>query len=108
MADLISRTTCGTFRDLMTHSIWGRISAVFQDEGFAPNPNCTNEDGSVAASGLPMRAGGRLTTDHPVCLDPPAREADQAGGANVACARSEDRRAFLTGPELVMVFGCGL
>jgi hypothetical protein len=47
MADLISRTTRGMFRDLMTNSTWGRISAAFQDEGFAPNPDCTYEDSSV-------------------------------------------------------------
>ena len=39
--------TRGLFRDLMTGSTFGAISAAFQDEGFAPNPDCTYEDTSV-------------------------------------------------------------
>ncbi len=34
-ADLISRTTRGLFRDLMTGSTIGEINAAFQDELFA-------------------------------------------------------------------------
>jgi hypothetical protein len=44
--ELISRTTRGLFRNLMTSSTLGRISDAFQDEGFAPNPDCTYEDTS--------------------------------------------------------------
>jgi len=39
--ELISRTTRGLFRDLMTNSTVGRIGAAFQDEGFAPSSDCT-------------------------------------------------------------------
>ena len=42
----ISRTTRGVFRDLMTSSTIGQISQAFQDEGFAPNPDCTYQDSS--------------------------------------------------------------
>ncbi len=45
-AELISRTTRGRFRDLMTDSTLGRITAAFQDEGFAPSTTCTYEDSS--------------------------------------------------------------
>jgi hypothetical protein len=45
--ELISRTTRGLFRDLMTGTTLGEIGAAFQDEGFAPNPDCTYEDSSV-------------------------------------------------------------
>ena len=44
---LITRTTGGIFRDLMTDSTVGTISAAFQDEGFAPNPGGTYQDTSV-------------------------------------------------------------
>ena len=44
--DLISRTTRGLFRDLMTSSTLGEIGAAFQDELFAPNPESTYEDSS--------------------------------------------------------------
>jgi hypothetical protein len=46
MGDLISRMTRGLFRDLMTGSTLGEIGAAFQDELFAPNPDCTYEDSS--------------------------------------------------------------
>jgi hypothetical protein len=46
MSDLISRTTRGLFRDLMTSSTLGEIGAAFQDELFAPNPDCTYQDSS--------------------------------------------------------------
>src|SRR6266699_4267340 len=46
MTDLISRTTRGLFRDLMTSSTLGEIGAAFQDELFAPNPDSTYEDSS--------------------------------------------------------------
>jgi len=46
MSDLISRTTRGLFRDLMTGSTLGEIGAAFQDELFAPNPETTYEDSS--------------------------------------------------------------
>lgn len=42
--ELISRTTRGLFRDLMTDSTLGAIGAAFQDEGFAPNPDSTYDD----------------------------------------------------------------
>lgn len=42
----MSRTTLGAFRSLMTDSTVGTIQAAFQDEGFAPNPNCTYQDSS--------------------------------------------------------------
>jgi hypothetical protein len=45
--ELISRTTRGLFRQLMTGSTLGEISAAFEDEGFAPDPDCTYEDSSV-------------------------------------------------------------
>lgn len=44
---LISQTTRGLFRSLMTGSTVGEIAAAFQDEGFAPNPDCTYQDSSV-------------------------------------------------------------
>ena len=47
MPDLVARTTRGIFRDLMTGSTVGAIGAAFQDEGFAPNPECTYRDSSV-------------------------------------------------------------
>jgi hypothetical protein len=46
VGELISRTTRGLFRDLMTGTTLGEIGAAFQDEGFAPNPDCTYEDSS--------------------------------------------------------------
>ena len=45
--ELISRTTRGLFRSLMTGSTVGEIGAAFQDEGFAPDPDCAYEDSSV-------------------------------------------------------------
>jgi Abortive infection C-terminus len=45
--ELVSRTTRGLFRTLMTGSTVGQIAAAFQDEGFAPNPDCTYDDSSV-------------------------------------------------------------
>ena len=45
--ELISRTTRGLFRSLTTGSTVGEIAAAFQDEGFAPNPDCAYEDSSV-------------------------------------------------------------
>ena len=42
----LSRTTLGAFRSLMTDSTVGAIQAAFQDEGFAPNPECAYEDTS--------------------------------------------------------------
>ncbi len=47
MSDLISRTTRGIFRQLMTSSTVGAIGAAFQDEGFASYPDCTYEDSSI-------------------------------------------------------------
>ena len=47
MSDLVSRTTRGLFRDLMTGSTLGEIGAAFQDESFAPSPDCGYEDSSV-------------------------------------------------------------
>src|SRR4051794_36854138 len=52
--ELISSTSRGRFRDLTTGSTQGRITAAFQDEGFAPNPDSTWDDGSVR----------RATTQH--------------------------------------------
>lgn len=46
MSELISRTTRGVFRDLMTGSTVGEIGAAFQDELFAPNPDSTYQDTS--------------------------------------------------------------
>jgi Abortive infection C-terminus len=45
--ELISRTTHGLFRSLMTGTTLGEIGAAFEDEGFASNPDCTYEDSSV-------------------------------------------------------------
>jgi hypothetical protein len=45
--ELISRTTRGLFRSLMTGTTLGEIATAFEDEGFAPNPDCTYEDSSV-------------------------------------------------------------
>jgi hypothetical protein len=50
---LVSRTTRGIFRDLMTNSTVGAISAAFQDEGFAPNPDPTCQDSSVRRETTP-------------------------------------------------------
>jgi hypothetical protein len=47
MTDLVGRTTRGVFRDLMTDSTVGAINTAFQDEGFAPDPDCRYEDSSV-------------------------------------------------------------
>jgi hypothetical protein len=47
MTDLVGRTTRGIFRDLMTDSTVGAINTTFQDEGFAPNPDCRYEDSSA-------------------------------------------------------------
>ncbi|WP_239154859.1 hypothetical protein [Amycolatopsis sp. FDAARGOS 1241] len=47
MKDLISPSTRGLFRQLMTDSTWGEIVRAFQDEGFASNPNSTYADSSV-------------------------------------------------------------
>ena len=47
MRELISTSTRGLFRSLMTDSTVGAISSAFQDEGFAPNPDCTYDDSSV-------------------------------------------------------------
>jgi hypothetical protein len=46
MKDLISSSTRGQFRDLMTNSTVGAIRSAFQDEGFAPNPNTRYDDTS--------------------------------------------------------------
>ena len=46
MSDLISRTSRGLFRDLMTATTIGAIGAAFQDELFAPNPDSTYQDTS--------------------------------------------------------------
>jgi hypothetical protein len=35
------------FRSLMTGTTPGEIAAAFEDEGFAPNPDCTYEDSSI-------------------------------------------------------------
>lgn len=43
----IGRSTRGVFRDLMTGSTYGAIVQAFQDEGFAPKPDCTYQDSSV-------------------------------------------------------------
>jgi hypothetical protein len=50
MRDLISTGTRGLFRDLMTDSTAGAIRSAFQDEGFAPNPDCRYDDSSVRRS----------------------------------------------------------
>lgn len=47
MTDLVGSTTRGIFRDLMTDSTVSAISTAFQDEGFAPDPDCRYEDSSV-------------------------------------------------------------
>ncbi|MFI6071669.1 abortive infection family protein [Actinoplanes sp. NPDC051343] len=47
MSELVSRTTRGLFRYLMTGSTVGAIGAAFQDELFAPDPDSTYEDSSV-------------------------------------------------------------
>lgn len=47
MAELVGRTTRGIFRSLMTDSTVGAIGGAFQDEGFAPSPECRYEDSSV-------------------------------------------------------------
>src|SRR5258708_40195896 len=55
--ELISRTTRGLFRDLMTGTTLGEIGAAFQDEGYAPNPY---EDSSVWLWRLDLAPSGRL------------------------------------------------
>lgn len=47
MADLIGGTTRGLFRTLMTDATVGEISAAFEDEHFAANPDCAYQDTSV-------------------------------------------------------------
>lgn len=47
MRELISKSARGLFRDLMTGSTVGAISAAFRDEGFAPNRDTRYEDSSV-------------------------------------------------------------
>ncbi len=47
MSDLVSGTTRGIFRRLMTESTVGVIESAFQDEGLAPNPDSRYEDSSV-------------------------------------------------------------
>lgn len=47
MRELISTSTRGLFRSLMTGSTVGAISSAFQDEGFAPNPDYRYDDSSV-------------------------------------------------------------
>ncbi|TMR10630.1 hypothetical protein ETD86_38800 [Nonomuraea turkmeniaca] len=47
MSDLISRTTRGLFRDLMTGSTVEEIDAAFQDELFAPSTTSAYQDSSV-------------------------------------------------------------
>ena len=47
MTELISRTTRGLFRDLMSDTSWQSINAAFQDEGFAPSTTSTYQDSSV-------------------------------------------------------------
>lgn len=46
MTDLVGRTTRG-IRDLMTDSTVGAINTAFQDEGFAPDPDCRYENSSM-------------------------------------------------------------
>jgi hypothetical protein len=45
--DLISRTTRGLFRDLMTGSTVGEIGAAFQDQLFVLRTTCPYQDSSV-------------------------------------------------------------
>ncbi len=45
--ELVSVGTRGRFRTLMTASTYNTITTAFQDEGFAPDPDCTWDDGSV-------------------------------------------------------------
>ena len=47
MSDLVSGTTRGIFRRLMTESTVGVIETAFQDEGLAPDPDSRYEDSSV-------------------------------------------------------------
>lgn len=47
MSDLVSGTTRGIFRRLMTESTVGVIESAFQDEGLAPDPDSHYEDSSV-------------------------------------------------------------
>jgi Abortive infection C-terminus len=48
--DLISSSTRGQFRQLMTDSTVASIGAAFHDAGFAPNPDCSYDDSSVRRS----------------------------------------------------------
>jgi hypothetical protein len=63
-AELISSTTRGQFRDLTTYSTHGRISAAFQDEGFAPNPDSTWADSSVRRTTTQQYLESVNWTDH--------------------------------------------
>jgi hypothetical protein len=49
MKDLISSSTHGQFRDLMTDSTVGAIGSAFRDEGFAPNPDTSTATPASAA-----------------------------------------------------------
>ncbi|NIJ12119.1 hypothetical protein FHU38_002463 [Saccharomonospora amisosensis] len=53
MKDLISASTRGQFRQLMTDSRVAAIDAAFQDAGFAPNPDCTYDDSNVRRTYTP-------------------------------------------------------
>lgn len=45
--ELLTSGSRGRFRDLMTGSTYNTIATAFQDEGFAPDPDCDYEDSSV-------------------------------------------------------------
>lgn len=48
MADQISKTTRGAFRELLVQgSVVGAITDAFEDEGFAPNPDSNYENSAV-------------------------------------------------------------
>lgn len=47
MTDLVSGTTRGIFRNLMTDVVLGAIESAFQDEGLAPNPDSRYNDSSI-------------------------------------------------------------
>ncbi len=47
MTDLIGKTTRGIFRDLTTDSTLSQVATAFQDELFAPDPDCSYADTSV-------------------------------------------------------------
>lgn len=93
--ELITSTTRGQFRDLMTDSTFARISAAFQDEHFAPDPDCEWDDGSVRRTTAQhyLSAVNWSDSDHVTrALRAMARLMDEFGDQHVEPVRRALRR----------------